>query len=294
MKQQVVYIASRAHSGSTFLNLLLSGHPRLVGVGEVYSLFDFSAGHVHRRDKIQCSCGEVIGSCPFWGPTIDLLLQNRDMPPDQLYGIVLKTFNEYFGNDRIMVDASKTLTGLDALRRNRQVDLKVIFLIRDVRPWLVSMRHDLARRNDLEFSDLVRRYGLKAPFEYLYRTPAKYFWHWYILNKRTQQYLAQKDVANFQVGYEEASLYPELTIEKMGQFLDVTFPESMLTLDDSESHIVLGNRMRHQKEKRARIFYDNRWFYRNKWLLSSLLFPWIMRYNVREVYGNIKNQLWNL
>jgi hypothetical protein len=294
MKKKVVYIASRAHSGSTFLNLLLSAHPRLIGVGEVYSLFNFSAGHLNRRDKIQCSCGEAIGSCPFWRPTIDLLLQNQDMPPHQLYGIVLDAFREHFGNDQIMVDASKTLIGLDALRRNRQIDLKVIFLIRDVRAWLISMRNDRARRSDLHFSDLFRRYGVKSPLEYLFRTPIKYFWHWYLLNRKTQRYLSQEKISTFQVGYEEVSLYPEFSLKKIGQFLDVTFQESMVTLENSGSHIVLGNRMRNQAEKRARIYYDNRWFYKSDWLLASFLFPRIMNYNECQVYGNIKNRLWDL
>ena len=73
MARQVVFIASRAHSGSTLLNLLLSGHPRLVALGEVFNLFDFEAGHINRQDKILCSCGETMSRCKFWGPLTEQL-----------------------------------------------------------------------------------------------------------------------------------------------------------------------------------------------------------------------------
>ena len=46
MKRPVIYIASRAHSGSTLLSLLLSGHPRLVALGEVFNLIDIKAGQI--------------------------------------------------------------------------------------------------------------------------------------------------------------------------------------------------------------------------------------------------------
>jgi hypothetical protein len=67
---------------------------------------------------------------------------------------------------------------------------------------------------------------------------------------------------------------------------------SMLSLKDSCSHIIRGNRMRLQPEKRQGIFYDHRWFYRREWLLCALLFPTIMRFNEREVYNNGAGTLW--
>ena len=48
-------------------------------------------------------------------------------------------------------------------------------------------------------------------------------------------------------------------------------------------------------KKRENLYYDNRWFYNHTyWLLPMILFPNIMRYNVREVYENIDHpfQAW--
>jgi hypothetical protein len=77
------------------------------------------------------------------------------------------------------------------------------------------------------------------------------------------------------------------------EFLNVKVVDSMFSLLDSSSHSVLGNRMRSQMEKRQGIFYDNRWFSRNDWLLPAILFPHIMRYNAKEVYRNVPGALWS-
>lgn len=291
MSREVVFITSRAHSGSTLLNLLLSGHSRLIAMGEIYSLFDFEAGHIYRQEKIKCSCGAAMQDCLFWGPTTDHLRENPHLSKGQMYDYVLDMFYDYFGPDYIPVDASKSMDALTVLH-GRKVDLKVIFLLRDVRPWVVSMRREHMRNNDFYLPDLFKKYRFKAPLAYLWRTPIKYFWHWYLLNRKTQRYLNQTGIPALQVGYEEISLYPEKMVSTIGKFLDLVFDPNMITLVASENHVILGNRMRHQPDKRSRIYYDNRWFYHHDWVLPSVLFPQIMKYNAREVYANTRAHLW--
>jgi len=264
----------------------------MIALGEIHNLFNFSADHIYRSEKIRCSCGDTIGTCKFWGPTIKEILDNQQMPASELYKLVLDSFYNYFGNDYIPVDASKSLDALADLRQCMDIEIKVIFLIRDVRPWVISMRKDRKRRNDFHFFDLLKKYGLKAPKELVFRTSFKYFWHWYLLNKKTKDTLESMNISYLQLGYEELCLYPELVTRKIADFLGLSDLDSSL-LADSESHIVLGNRMRHNKEKRTRISYDNRWFCSQEWLLPSLLFPNIMKFNSREVYSNSQNHLWN-
>lgn len=291
MARQVVFIASRAHSGSTFLNLLLSGQPRLVALGEVFNLFDFEAGHIYRQEKILCSCGESMSRCKFWGPLTDQLRAHPDLSPGEMYDLVLDAFYAHFGEDAVPVDASKTVDALRVLK-DRPVDLRVIFLIRDVRPWVVSMRKNLEKRARLRFSDLIKKYGLKAPFEWLMTRPVKFFWHWYLLNRQTQRFLTQEDISTLQMGYEELCFYPEMMLAEIGNFLGLPFDPEVVSLGTSEEHIILGNRMRRQPEKRARIYYDHRWFNYRAWLLPSLLFRRIMNYNDREVYRNTSQHEW--
>ena len=173
------------------------------------------------------------------------------------------------------------------------IQLKVLHLIRDVRSWTVSRQDNSKRKADFYLGDLVRGYGWKAGGQYAKRRPVYRFRQWYLGNRRVQDLLEREKIPSFQLGYEELCLHPNLLVRNICEFLDVKPVDSMLSLPDSGSHVALGNRMRSQKEKRQRIFYDNRWFYRNDWLLPAVLLPRIMRYNTAEVYRNIRGVLWS-
>lgn len=66
-----VYIASRGHSGSTLLELLLGRHPQVTSSGEIANL-----GLQCMRDestswRATCSCGERPFDCPIWSHIIE-------------------------------------------------------------------------------------------------------------------------------------------------------------------------------------------------------------------------------
>jgi hypothetical protein len=65
-----LYIASTAYSGSTLLATLLASHPAVATVGGVSS----ARRHDH-MDGFQCSCGRVIGECPFWRQVVFAMRQ---------------------------------------------------------------------------------------------------------------------------------------------------------------------------------------------------------------------------
>lgn len=59
-KIKVVYILSSGHSGSTILDMVLGSHPNLVGMGECERVADCI-------DKgMLCACEELVQECPFW------------------------------------------------------------------------------------------------------------------------------------------------------------------------------------------------------------------------------------
>jgi hypothetical protein len=191
------------------------------------------------------------------------------------------------------VDISKTDEALDAIKKIKDINVKVIFLIRDVRSWTVSMRDVARRAKDFEISDLIKKYRWKALKLFVSRTSIKFFWHWYILNRRTQRFLSESGLPAVQVGYEELCLSSELVMNRIGEFLELGYREDMLSLGDVNSHIIGGNRMRNQQDKRRRIAYDDRWFYKTEWMLPAMIFPHIMRYNALHVYQNSRNHIWN-
>jgi len=271
--KKVIFIASLARSGSTLLDLMLGGHPRFVGLGEMFRMLTPDTEWLDRTSEVLCSCGSTMDQCSFWGPVSATLRRNQGVSTEERYRILLDAFGEAFGKDCVPVDSSKHLKALQTLSGVPGVEVKVLHLIKDVRAWTVSMRDAGKRAEAFYIKELLRKYGWKAWIAYVRRTSAYYFLRWYFRNRSMQDFLKRERIPSFQLGYEELSLYPEFMID--------------------DSHSVLGNRMRSQMEKRQGIFYDNRWFSRNDWLLPAILFPHIMRYNAKEVYRNVPGALWS-
>lgn len=68
-----VYIAARGHSGSTLLELLLGGHPRMTAVGEIYR-FNIQFSRANRPDRTGlCSCGKRPIDCPVWSKVAEAI-----------------------------------------------------------------------------------------------------------------------------------------------------------------------------------------------------------------------------
>ena len=62
-----VYVMGTSHSGSTLLAFLLNAHPEIVSIGETSP----SLKRNKDRHLLPCSCGELIGECPFWNKVFD-------------------------------------------------------------------------------------------------------------------------------------------------------------------------------------------------------------------------------
>lgn len=277
MGYHVVFIASLRHSGSTVLDLLLGGHPRFVGLGEIAHVLQPGPKGLEKTRRLLCSCNATMDHCIFWGRVAAALRRNDQLGAAERYQLVWDTFAQVFGRERTPVDSSKSLRPLHALRRNPHVtDLKVLFLIKDVRAFTMS-RLDRAKRQGGHGKNSM---------------PAYHFLSWYVRNKRIKHFLRNENIPYFQLGYEELCLAPHHMIPKICAFLGEEPAPSMCSLQDSRSHVIRGNRMRLQPEKRQGLVYDYRWFARREWLRWAVLFPPIMRFNAREVYRNGAGHMW--
>lgn len=290
--KEIVFIAGLGRSGSTLMDLIVGGLPGYVGVGEVFQLIRPDTHFLDQTGEIMCSCGLNMDKCDFWSQVIPRLRSNKNETPQKKYEIFLQYFREIYGNNYIPVDSSKTLRSLATLRSIQGINIKVIYLIRDVRGWTISWRDTYRRTKEFSISDLIKKHGTKAWKGFINRTSIFCFWVWYYRNREMQRFLKRENVLDLQLGYEELALYSEYSVNLICSFLDAPNTDSVPQLSDSKSHSILGNRMRSQKEKKQGIFYDNRWFYKSDWTLPSVLFPNIMRYNNNEVYRNVRNQLW--
>lgn len=272
MPRRVVFIASLGHSGSTLLDLVLGGHSRVVGLGEVGRSVrppDDAAA-----DSVQpvCSCGHEAGACGFWGGVLRNLADEPDATDARRYEIVLDAFAESFGPDDILVDSSKYLRWLGVLAPLAAVDLRVLFLVRDVRSFTVSEIDNVARKR-------------AAGQDYRGIGPFAAFRRWDAENRKTEAFLAESGLPVFRLGYEELCLAPERIVPAICRFLDIPDEPSMLALQRSASHVLRGNRMRHDAGRRL-VSYDPRWLVRGEWMLPALLCRRIMRSNRERVYSN--------
>jgi len=135
----IVYILSPARSGSTFLQLLLGGHPNIVGIGEVkHVLKEYCQTQSPKNPAHgdQCSCGQEPRKCPFWGPILDDL---SGASMETAVKLILEHFSRLFP-DKMLIDSSKSGEFLEnyylkklCLDDDLQIQLKILYLVRDFR-----------------------------------------------------------------------------------------------------------------------------------------------------------------
>ena len=160
----VLYIAGVGRSGSTLLERILGAIPGFVNAGELVALFP----RVAMQDQ-RCGCGQPFSMCPYWRSIgahgfsgwdpervqriaelqprvvrqrfIPYLLAPRTASPQfrrdlgeyvEAYRDLYTSIAEVSGA-RVLVDASKSLAQLFALRHIAGLDLRVLNLVRDSR-----------------------------------------------------------------------------------------------------------------------------------------------------------------
>lgn len=288
MKQKLVFVASLSHSGSTLINLLLGAHPKLVGLGEIDTVLQMSAEQLASERVMHCSCGEKVGNCSFWSPTIDALLARPSAGLQERYAILFYMFQNLYGNEAAIVDSSKYLGQLRTVAALPDVDMKVIHLIKDVRGFTVSQRD--ATSAEIKYGHLPRL-GNPLFSRWLYLNSIKsavyLFWKWYLRNLAVKQLLRNPKIQHIRVGYDELAQAPGTTMELLYKFLGLGVSEAhSLIPEQTNSHAFMGNPMLGDPGKMSEVRYDDRWKTRSDWMVAAKIFPHIMAFNEREVYSS--------
>ncbi|NPA68765.1 MAG: sulfotransferase [Chlorobi bacterium] len=257
--KKIIYIAGLGHSGSTILDMALGCHPEIVGLGEIYAVFN-KKNQKALFEESTCSCGKKGVDCDFWKNLRKI--SSSDKTVEEKYRLLIDVFNEKYGNEMILLDSSKnSYPYLQFL--NKEYDLRVIYLTRDYRSWVYS-RFTRTRKPMLFF-----------------------IFRWYFENKKLLYMLKKYGVKINYIGYEELAMYPELILKKICKFIDVDFSKDLLFPDNTKSHIINGNISRVDKDKRKGFFYDFRWMTSGRLALLSSLFAVFNRFNKKLVYSNI-------
>ena len=268
-RSKIIYIAGCSHSGTTLLDLLLSTHPGVCGLGEARMLVedDRRPEYTSNADERTCSCGDAINQCPLWSRFLDRVESTSDVGFGEHYATLIDLFHSVVGPDVVVSDSSKYIGPLRrliaALCDGDLVDidpddLLVVHLIKDVRAFATSMKY----RHDL------------APWSL-----AKQFYKWYTANQKISTFLDSENIASVQVTYEQLCFHPDAVLGRIFDAAGVVPSEQTGDLSAAEAHVGLGNPMRTHDQKSQGIVYDSRWFHEP--LVQGLyyLLPGVRSYN---------------
>lgn len=265
MSPSIVYILGVGHSGTTILQYLLAAGAGTLGLGEVRKLAD---GSGWEGKAGTCSCGVDVGSCPIWS----------DLKPaaGQLgtawYHRVVDTLSDRHPEAVHWIDSSKTPQGLEpwlALHREGVVgDIRLLFLVRDVRGWVVSDERARQRKN---------RPG---------RPTLGPIMSWWRAQAAIEKFLAGRGLDYRVVSYEGAVFRTQAAMAQIADYtrihnLDRNWESG---LQAGEVHDVFGNRVKDDATRRSRLVYEDEWQYR-AWLnlLSVMVWPaWRMNTRLRR------------
>jgi hypothetical protein len=273
MIKKIAFIASCGYSGSTLLELILCSHEKTIGIGEAFQLVDPKGISIDQIPQRPCACGNPISDCRFWDRAIESLREAAALQPHQKYQKFINTVNQLFSSKEILVDSSKLPKALALVKKIHGIDLRVLHLVRDVRAYGVSMKKSYWRNKKYS-----TKKGLKQLIRYLKHTQMYNFNYWYLLNKRIEEYCRKHSIPILLVRYEELCFNTEKALENIGNFLNINLVYKSLKFEETNSHNVFGNRMRHDPIKNKRIIYDFRWLDRNDWAIPSIIFPYVMSY----------------
>ena len=96
--KQAVFIASLGHSGSTLLSLMLGGHSRMVGLGEIARVLMPGPMGLEKTREGLCSCNRDLDHCVFWGQVASALGADQDATVDKKYEIVFDACRNTFSS----------------------------------------------------------------------------------------------------------------------------------------------------------------------------------------------------
>ena len=262
-----------SHSGSTLLDLLLGCNKSIISLGEINPT-------INRIDETQknCTCGKDTNDCMIWGELKRKLKELDGYSIADAYTKLISIVDDAYGNEIIITDSSKSLKSLDSLLKNiNQEKIYVLFLIKDVRSYTISQMNRGKRKNKRKKDGWKGIITFSMPYNIV---------SWYVLNRQMKNFLIKKNFNYLQVGYEELCFEPERILKKISTFLEIEYDSNMLLPFKSKSHMLMGNRMRRDKNELKAIKYDYQWLVSKKLLWLNWLYMPFIGFNNREVYSN--------
>lgn len=230
MRKKVVFITGTGHCGSTLLDLLLSSHSNIFGLGELWNLA-IDPGYLRGEKPLS----NIFGfEDQFWTSDRINKMSGFFKQPGLLRKVGIRAglsfdprtdlykFLFTASNHKILVDSSKNTNwikkSIRALENQKDIDLYLIYLLRDGRA-------------------VINSYFRKYPERTLEGIAKK----WVNRISKIDHLYADISRPKIKIRYEHLAEEPEQTLKNLCLFLDIPFEKSMLQFWLHEHHHIGGN-----------------------------------------------------
>ncbi|MEJ2621587.1 MAG: sulfotransferase domain-containing protein [Candidatus Thiodiazotropha sp.] len=256
MSKGIIYLMGAGRSGTTALTTFLGNNSSIQAIGEMHQFFE------HIEHNKPCSCGALLGKCEFWSEILNYLPHDYLKNPKE-YRAICDTFeyhkaipkylfhafksedlekycdiNEVVLNavekthtQSYIIDSAKYIGRALGLSKSKKINLKIIYVIRDVRGVIYS------------FSKKVQSS----------RTPLSTIMYWLVINGVAEivYRFTPKDKI-IKLKYEDLVEMPNRELERLEEFLDTDLSDIKGRIMHDEPfdmpHIIGGNRIKSNKQ----------------------------------------------
>lgn len=270
----VVYLLGAGRSGTTILSTILNANEKINSIGELHQFYEYL---LHNK---ACSCSQPMAKCPFWKGVVDgfdleslnigetaayteRLESHRNVfrfllgkPPKEYLERQKELFSVIEQNvpqGNLILDTSKYLARFLLLRKSPFLNVKGIYVIRDVR-------------------GVVNSFGKKVQTS---RSPISAILYYLLVNTMAQ-FISWRYKDILKIRYEDFVNEPEKTLKEINIFLELDEDSTDFRTKEFEMpHIVGGNRIK--TKSKLKLTSDERWksvfTKRQKTLYYLLAFP---------------------
>lgn len=240
-------------SGTTALATFLGNSSEILNLGEMHQYFK------HIADEKECSCGDQLKNCKFWdnkisnnliqSSTKNRFLSEKFESHSSIFKHILQLFSkkeikEYIeihqqllntiqldSEKTILLDSSKYIGRALALDKLENIDLKVIYVVRDVRGVINSFSKKV-QTSKSPFSSIAYYLAINLVAEFI---------SLFILRKKV-----------IKIRYEDLIENPIQLFEKLEKFINVDLTDVKEKICQEQpfsiGHIIGGNRLKENKE----------------------------------------------
>lgn len=292
-KIQVIYIAGGGHSGSTILSLILGTAPEIYTAGEIkfYNQHKILDHPMWNYIENVCMCGREANDCLFWqgvaaqaneeldifhysnlSEKVSSLLKilwpfyrvPKNTKAEQDYRLLKSVYLEALkekASTKYILDSSKSVSRLMHLKSHPNLDVKVIFLVRDGRAYVNSYR--------------------KAYQKGFFRWIAQ----WIVNNALTLAYLNKENIDYYYLSYNALCTEPDAALAAIGDKFGIHVPENYVQLvHNTEYHIRAGNPSRSGLANFSGLELDDKWRSEMPWVKRAISSTLLYLFNRWWVY----------